>query len=66
MTFLGPSPNAVVFISYKHDMQELVLKLKEELELNDLTCWMDVKNTEGGDVLAKEIDKGIRGCKVSI
>ena len=56
---------ATVFISYQWDIQEVVLKLKDELESNNLTCWMDVKNTEGGDDLAKEIVEGIRGCKVS-
>ena len=55
-----------MFISYQWDKQEVVLKLKDELESNNLTCWMDTQNTEGGDVLAEEIRKGIIGCKVSI
>ena len=54
-----------MFISYQWDIQKIVFQLREELELNDLTCWMDEKNMEGGDYLAGEIVEGIRGCKVS-
>ena len=55
----------MVFISYQWDMQEEVLNLKQRLELNNLTCWMDVKSMEGGDDLPAEIVKGITECKVS-
>ena len=73
ISFVGPSFHGatsngepeIVFISYQWDIQEDVLKLKEALESENLTCWMDVKSTKGGDVLAEEIEKGIRGCKVS-
>ena len=73
ISFVGPSLHGttsngepkMVFISYQWDIQEEVLKLKEALELENLTCWMDVKSMKGGDDLWEKIDKGIRGCKVS-
>lgn len=73
ISFVGPSFHGatcngepeIVFISYQWDIQKDVLKLKEALESENLTCWMDVNSTKGGDVLTNEIDKGIRGCKVS-
>ena len=60
------TPAAKVFISYQWDMQDKVLKLKKKLEANKITCWMDTGKVTGGDDLKKEIDKGIRGCKVSV
>ena len=72
MSFVGPSSSnsepeqpAMVFISYKWDIQEQVRKFKEDLESNDLTCWMDIKSMQKGDNLPKEIVKGITDCKVS-
>ena len=60
------TPAAKVFISYQWDMQDKVLKLKKKLEANKITCWMDTGNVTGGDDLKKEIDRGIRECKVSV
>jgi hypothetical protein len=55
----------MVFISYQWDIQDKVLKLKKKLEAKKITCWMDTGKMMGGDDLKAEIDKGIRGCKVS-
>ena len=69
--YVGGSKNGkseevpMVFISYQWDIQEKVLKLKEKLEAKKITCWMDTGKMMGGDHLKAEIDKGIRGCKVS-
>ena len=69
---IGPSPNSddctdeapVVFISYKWEIQHKVEQLKEKIESKGIKCWMDKNEMKRGDVLSKEIDKGIRGCKV--
>lgn len=54
----------MVYISYQQDIQEAVLRLKENLESHNLTCWMDMKNE--GDVVTEEMTRMIRECKVSI
>ncbi len=70
MQLAGASKNGksqqvpMVFISYQWDIQDKVLKLKKKLEAKNITCWMDTGEMMGGDDLKKEIDKGIRGCKV--
>ena len=69
--YIGAPSNAnggqvpMVFISYQWNIQDQVLKLKKKLESKNITCWMDTNKMMGGDDLKREIDKGIRGCKVS-
>jgi hypothetical protein len=66
MQLVGAEQVPMVFISYQWDIQDKVLKLKKQLEAKSITCWMDTGKMMGGDDLKKEIDKGMRGCKVSI
>lgn len=62
----GAEQVPMVFISYQWDIQDKVLKLKKKLEAKSITCWMDTGKMMGGDDLKKEIDKGIRGCKIVV
>ncbi|XP_028392697.1 uncharacterized protein LOC114517237 [Dendronephthya gigantea] len=68
----GASPNTkggqvpMVFISYQWNIQDEILKLKKKLESKNITCWMDTDTMMGGDDLKKEIDRGIRGCKIVV
>ncbi|XP_028392709.1 zinc finger X-chromosomal protein-like isoform X1 [Dendronephthya gigantea] len=72
ITDSGASPNTkggqvpMVFISYQWDIQDKILKLKKTLESKNITCWMDTNKMMGGDDLKKEIDRGIRGCKIVV
>ena len=56
---------AQVFLSYNWNIQDKVLELKRNLESMNIKCWMDTGNMVGGDDLKKEIDKGMRGAKVT-
>ena len=60
----GPSPD--VFISYNWDNKPEVLKLKKELEKNDISCWMDEEQIYGGLQLHKKIAEGITNAKVKL
>ncbi len=54
-----------VFISYHWDSQDQVLLLRSALELSGgLTCWMDVGQVGGGDLLHARIYAGISACQV--
>ncbi|UJR31332.1 hypothetical protein I4U23_018830 [Adineta vaga] len=55
-----------VFISYQWDIQEEVKELRSFLELVGFTCWMDMGQIGGGELLYEKIDHGIRNAKVII
>lgn len=57
-----PSPS--VFISYQWDTQDEVKELRNYLELVGFTCWMDMGQIGGGELLYEKIDHGIRNAKV--
>ena len=58
-------PPHQVFISYHWDSQDQVLLLRSALELSGgLTCWMDVGQVGGGDLLHARIYAGISACQV--
>ncbi len=54
------------FISYCWAQKEKVKILKTILEANNISCWMDEQQMEGGSMLFEEIDKGISECEVVI
>ncbi|KAK3089177.1 hypothetical protein FSP39_001494 [Pinctada imbricata] len=53
-----------VFVSYQWDCQDDVKALRDRLEKYGFTCWMDVGQMGGGDILNAKIDQGIRNAKV--
>ena len=54
-----------VFISYQWDNQDEVKELRNFLELVGFTCWMDMGQIGGGELLYEKIDHGIRNAKVT-
>jgi hypothetical protein len=54
-----------VFISYQWDIQDEVKELRNFLELVGFTCWMDMGQIGGGELLYEKIDHGIRNAKVN-
>lgn len=56
-------PPAEVFISYKKEDRNRVLKIHAELEMRGVSTWMDVFGIVGGDGQAT-IAHAIRSCKV--
>ena len=58
-------PLPSVFISYQWDVQEEVKELRNFLELVGFTCWMDMGQIGGGELLYEKIDHGIRNAKVN-
>jgi hypothetical protein len=54
-----------VFISYQWDSQDEVIMLRDVLEKNGLTCWMDIGQMGGGDYLYSRIYDGIKNAKVN-
>ena len=56
---------AQVFMSYQWDSQEEVNALRDKLEKAGFTCWMDIGQMGGGDMLYSRIDEAIRKSKVS-
>ncbi|CAF2734105.1 unnamed protein product [Rotaria sp. Silwood2] len=59
-------PLPSVFISYQWDIQDEVKELRNFLELVGFTCWMDMGQIGGGELLYEKIDHGIRNAKVLI
>ena len=55
-----------IFLSYQWNSQEVVLKLKTNLEQASYSCWIDTGQIGGGDKLFAKIDVKIRGAKVVI
>jgi len=55
---------AQVFISYQWDSQDEVTVLRDVLEKNGYTCWMDIGQMGGGDYLYNKIYDGIKNAKV--
>jgi len=55
---------AQIFISYQWDSQDEVTVLREVLEQNGFTCWMDIGQMGGGDHLYNCIYDGIKNAKV--
>jgi len=55
---------AQVFISYQWDNQDEVTVLRDVLEKNGFTCWMDIGQMGGGDYLNNCIYDGIKNAKV--
>ena len=53
-----------VFMSYQWDIQDEVSLLRERLESAGYSCWMDIGQMGGGDLLYSRIDEGIRNSKV--
>ena len=52
------------FISYCWAQKEKVKLLKNILEENQISCWMDEQQMEGGSMLFQEIDMGISSSEV--
>ncbi|CAF0968340.1 unnamed protein product [Adineta steineri] len=55
-----------VFLSYQWDIQDEVKELRNFLELVGFTCWMDMGQIGGGELLYEKIDHGIRNAKIII
>ncbi|CAF0933242.1 unnamed protein product, partial [Didymodactylos carnosus] len=55
-----------VFISYNWDIQDEVKELRNFLEKCGFSCWMDIGQMGGGELLYEKIDHGIRNAKVII
>lgn len=55
-----------VFISYQWEVQDEVAVLRDVLERNGLSCWMDIGQMGGGDHLYAKVYEGIKNCKVAI
>ena len=54
-----------IFISYSRKDIDAVKPIKEDLEANCLSCWMDIEGIESGDENFKEkIVPAIDGCRV--
>ncbi|KAG1652440.1 hypothetical protein GQR58_026279 [Nymphon striatum] len=52
-----------VFLSYQWDIQEDALLIRNQLEAHGFSCWMDVGQMGGGDLLYQQIYEGINSCK---
>ena len=57
-------PLPSIFISYQWEIQDEVKELRNFLELIGFTCWMDMGQVGGGELLYEKIDHGIRHAKV--
>ena len=57
-------PLPSIFISYQWEIQDEVKELRNFLELIGFTCWMDIGQIGGGELLYEKIDRGIRHAKV--
>ncbi|ELU07727.1 hypothetical protein CAPTEDRAFT_199536 [Capitella teleta] len=55
-----------VFLSYQWGRQSEVEVLYNKLTRLGYTCWMDIHQMGGGDSLYDKIDRGIRGCCVTV
>ncbi len=55
-----------VFISYKAEEFDEALWVKNELEANDISCWLAPMSIPGGSSYANEIDRAIRDCDVFV
>ena len=55
-----------IFISYQHSKQVQVKALCKRLIDLGYTCWLDIEQMGGGNVLDEEIYTGITGCKVML
>jgi len=55
-----------VFISYQWKHQELVKKIKNKLDSENIKSWMDIGEMASCDELYTAIEKGIRAAKVVI
>ena len=54
----------MVFISYQWDSQEEVIRIRQHLEENKITCWMDIGQMGGGDGLYQKVYHAISNCRV--
>jgi hypothetical protein len=60
------APDRSVFLSYAHDDQEAVLRLKEALETEGLDVWCDTGDLKAGAEWDRRIRQGIRRCTVFV
>ena len=57
---------ADVFLSYCHKQREDAFNVNDYLIEKQMTTWIDKEKLGGGDRMYKEMEKGVRNCKVRI
>jgi TIR domain-containing protein/SIR2-like protein len=61
-----PMPTGAVFISYAHEDQEAVRKLRQGLEARGLSVWYDKDRLGGGDTYDEKIHHNINACGIFV
>src|SRR5262249_6568148 len=59
-------PTGAVFISYAHEDQEAVRKLRQGLEARGLSVWYDKDRLGGGDTYDEKIHHNINACGIFV
>lgn len=62
MAGTGSSNTHDVMISYRWGRQKTVLKIRDKLEENGVTCWIDVEKMPGS--IMEAMSAGVENCTV--